>query len=183
MAHKHRNGISAALAWVIFAMIRMVSATLRYRWNDRSGYITAPVRRPAIYCVWHNRLALCMPAYFRLCQKTQRTPGMAAMVSASKDGGFLTGILECFKRAAGARFIQPARAAGIARTDDLGGTRLRPCHHAGRPARTALRRAGRRDVAGAATGLPIVPVSYSCELENSREKLGPFSNPAAIFAL
>jgi lysophospholipid acyltransferase (LPLAT)-like uncharacterized protein len=96
------------LAWLVFTLIRTVSATLRYQWNDRSGYIDVPTPGPAIYCVWHNRLALCMPAYYGYVKKRNHTPGMAAMVSASRDGGFLTGILECFK-------VQPVRGSSSRR--------------------------------------------------------------------
>jgi lysophospholipid acyltransferase (LPLAT)-like uncharacterized protein len=85
-----------AVAWLIFATVRAVWATLRCRWLDRSEYIHVPDTGPVIYCVWHNRLALCMPAYFKYASQRKQTPGMAAMVSASRDGGFLTGILECF---------------------------------------------------------------------------------------
>jgi hypothetical protein len=95
-------------AWLVFAMIRTISATLRYRRDDRSGFINMPRPGPAIYCVWHNRLALCMPAYFDYVKKRNQTPGMAAMVSASRDGGFLTGILECFN-------VQPVRGSSSRR--------------------------------------------------------------------
>jgi hypothetical protein len=88
-------------AWLVFA-------TLRYRRDDRSGFINMPRPGPAIYCVWHNRLALCMPAYFDYVKKRNQTPGMAAMVSASRDGGFLTGILECFN-------VQPVRGSSSRR--------------------------------------------------------------------
>src|SRR5262245_4613509 len=74
----HRLG-----GFLIFAVIRTVAATLRYRWNDRSGYFEHPPADPAIYCVWHNRLALCQIAY-GYPKKRNHTPGMAAMVSASK---------------------------------------------------------------------------------------------------
>ena len=63
---------------------------------------------PAIYCVWHNRLALCMIAYWDYVKKRNDTPGMAAMVSASKDGGFLTGVLEWFG-------VQPVRGSSSRR--------------------------------------------------------------------
>ena len=95
-------------AWLVFAFIRTLSATLRYRWDDRSGYFDGAPPGPAIYCVWHNRLALCMIAYFGYVKKRNRTPGMAAMVSASRDGGFLTGILECFG-------VQPVRGSSSRR--------------------------------------------------------------------
>ena len=97
-----------AVAWVIYAAIRLGSATLRYRWFDRSEYIHTPGTGPVIYCIWHNRLALSMPAYFNYAAQRKPTPGLAAMVSASKDGGFLSGILECFK-------VQPVRGSSSRR--------------------------------------------------------------------
>jgi len=79
-------------AWIVHAMIRTIETTLRYRWEDRSGcFENPPVGHQFIYCVWHNRLALCMKAYFGYAKIRTRTHGLAAMVSASRDGGFLTG--------------------------------------------------------------------------------------------
>ncbi len=95
-------------AWLVFALVRTISATLRYRWDDRSGYFDAPGTSPAIYCVWHNRLALCMAMYYGYARKRKSTKGIAAMVSASRDGGFLTAILECFK-------VQPVRGSSSRR--------------------------------------------------------------------
>ena len=157
----HRNQwYLHALAWLVFALIRTVSATLRYRWNDRSGYINVPVPGPAIYCIWHNRLALCMPAYFSYVKKHNRTPGLAAMVSASKDGGFLTGILECFD-------VQPVRGSSSRRGPQA---LLELTTWAERGYDLAITPDGPRGplyvvqdgVMSLAqlTGLPIVPVSY-----------------------
>jgi lysophospholipid acyltransferase (LPLAT)-like uncharacterized protein len=83
-------------AWLIFALVRTVTATLRYQWTDRSGYFDQGAPGPAIYCVWHNRLALSMVIYYGYIKKRNHTPGLAALVSASKDGAFLAAILECF---------------------------------------------------------------------------------------
>ena len=85
------------VAWLIVGLIKIVSATLRYRWQDRSGYLDVGPAGPAIYCVWHNRLALSMSAYYGYVRKHNHSSGLAALVSASKDGGFLAAILECFK--------------------------------------------------------------------------------------
>ncbi|HYG35669.1 MAG TPA: lysophospholipid acyltransferase family protein [Clostridia bacterium] len=95
-------------AWLIYATIGTVSATLRYRWEDRSGYFDGQPNGPAIYCVWHNRLVLCLKVYYHYAQKRNPTSGMAAMVSASKDGGFLAAILDCFK-------VQPVRGSSSRR--------------------------------------------------------------------
>jgi lysophospholipid acyltransferase (LPLAT)-like uncharacterized protein len=95
-------------AWLIFACIRTIGMTLRCRWNGPSERLNDILSGPAIYCVWHNRLALCMIAYWDFANKRNGTPGMAAMVSASKDGGFLAAILECFK-------VEPVRGSSSRR--------------------------------------------------------------------
>jgi lysophospholipid acyltransferase (LPLAT)-like uncharacterized protein len=161
VAHRNKWYLHT-LAWLVFALIRTVSATLRYRWNDSSGYINAPVLpRPAIYCVWHNRLALSMPAYFSYVKKFSRVPGMAAMVSASKDGGFLTGILECFN-------VQPVRGSSSRRGPQA---LLELTTWAERGYDLAITPDGPRGPCyvvqegvmslAQVTGLPIVPVTYN----------------------
>jgi lysophospholipid acyltransferase (LPLAT)-like uncharacterized protein len=94
--------------WVVFLLVRVVSATLRYRWIDHSGYFADGPAGPAIYCTWHNRLALCLITYYAYVRRRNQTPGMAALVSASKDGGFLASILECFG-------VQPVRGSSSRR--------------------------------------------------------------------
>jgi lysophospholipid acyltransferase (LPLAT)-like uncharacterized protein len=83
----------AALLLVI--LIRTTAATLRYKWIDRSGFYDSPPAKPAIYALWHSKLWLGMKLYFGYAKKRSNTPGFMVMVSASKDGGFLT---EIFKR-------------------------------------------------------------------------------------
>jgi lysophospholipid acyltransferase (LPLAT)-like uncharacterized protein len=98
-------------AWLIFGVTRAVLATLRYLWNDGdgAGHLSSVLAAgPAIYCVWHNRLALSMAMYFRYIKKHNQTSGLAAMVSASKDGAFLAAILECFG-------VQPVRGSSSRR--------------------------------------------------------------------
>jgi lysophospholipid acyltransferase (LPLAT)-like uncharacterized protein len=160
VAHRNKWYLHT-LAWMIFALIRTVSATLRYRRDDRSGFIIVPTPGPAIYCVWHNRLALSMPAYFDYVKKHNRTPGLAAMVSASKDGGFLTGILECFS-------VQPVRGSSSRRGPQA---LLELTTWAERGYDLAITPDGPRGPVyvvqegvmslAQLTGLPIVPVSYS----------------------
>ncbi len=91
-------------AWLVSTLVRVVSATLRYQWTDRSGHFDRGSAGPAIYCTWHNRLALSMTEYYGYPKKHNHTPGLAAMVSASKDGAFLAAILECFG-------VQPVRGS------------------------------------------------------------------------
>ena len=91
-------------AWVAFLVLRALTATLRCHWHDRSGYFIGPPPGPAIYGVWHNRLGVSMKIYYGYLKPRNRTAGLAALVSASKDGGFLSSILECFK-------VQPVRGS------------------------------------------------------------------------
>jgi lysophospholipid acyltransferase (LPLAT)-like uncharacterized protein len=92
----------------VFLALKTVMLTLRYKWNDRAGMLEKPSADPAIFVIWHNRLALCMEAY-RAYSRVKRTGGgLAALVSASKDGAFLAGILEFFK-------VQPVRGSSSRR--------------------------------------------------------------------
>jgi lysophospholipid acyltransferase (LPLAT)-like uncharacterized protein len=93
---------------LVVALARAVTATLRIEWEDRSGYLESGDAGPAIYCVWHNRLALSMAAYYGYARQRSRSAGLAALVSASKDGGFLAAILESFG-------VQPVRGSSSRR--------------------------------------------------------------------
>jgi hypothetical protein len=81
-------------ARLIHALIRVVSATIRYEWRDSSRLPPAEADGPVIFCIWHNRLALCLELYRHYVGRTGRPHRMAAMVSASKDGGLLARVLE-----------------------------------------------------------------------------------------
>jgi lysophospholipid acyltransferase (LPLAT)-like uncharacterized protein len=147
-------------AWLVFLLIRTISATLRYRWHDTSGFFDKPPADPAIYCVWHNRLALCLEAYYGYVKKRNQTPGMAAMVSASKDGALLAAILECFK-------VQPVRGS-TSRRGPQALLELTGWSESGRD--LAITPDGPRGPCyvvqegimslAQLTGLPILPVSY-----------------------
>lgn len=95
-------------AWCISLLLRAVALTLRYRWLDQSGFLTKPPAGPGLYCTWHNRLALCMAVYYGYIKKHNATPGLAAMVSASKDGALLAAVLETFR-------VQPVRGSSSRR--------------------------------------------------------------------
>jgi lysophospholipid acyltransferase (LPLAT)-like uncharacterized protein len=81
------------LAFVIFAIIRLVSATWRLR-------LVTPIPEapgPVIFCLWHNRLALCMKVYEQFGQSLWPDRGLTALISASKDGALLARVLKYFK--------------------------------------------------------------------------------------
>ena len=98
-------------AFFVYAFIRAISFTIRFRMkHDASGLFIPGAAGPgqAIYCVWHNRLALCVPMYERFAKKVTQTAGLASMVSASKDGAFLAAILELLR-------VQPVRGSSSRR--------------------------------------------------------------------
>lgn len=83
-------------AFVIYTGLRGLAGSLHWVWEDNSGVHTGASNEPAIYCIWHNRLMLSMRIYFGFVAKRKRSTGLAALVSASKDGALLARILEDF---------------------------------------------------------------------------------------
>jgi lysophospholipid acyltransferase (LPLAT)-like uncharacterized protein len=149
-------------AWLIWLLISSLGATIRLRVKDGSGkFVNAPLRdERQIFCVWHNRLALCLKMYERLVRRRQPHRRMAAIVSASKDGGMLARVLEHFG-------VQPVRGSSSRRGAQA---LLELTSWAERGLDLAITPDGPRGpryviqdgpiaMAGI-TGLPIVPASY-----------------------
>jgi len=83
-------------ARLIHGFIRCLGATIRFKLNDRSGFFTGAPKEKFIFAIWHNRLSLCLVLYRRYIARPAPEHRMAAMVSASRDGGLLARILELF---------------------------------------------------------------------------------------
>ena len=66
-------------AWIVWAVITLISATLRYRVHDPHAFMARKDFGHAIYCIWHNRLALCMKLYFAFGIKRRQTAGLAGL--------------------------------------------------------------------------------------------------------
>lgn len=154
---KWRQRLAAA---VIFFLIRCMAATIRFDFEDRSGYFQSGPPVKVIFAIWHNRLALSGILYQRYVRKFSSERRMAGLVSASRDGGMLAQILEHFG-------IEPVRGSSSRR----GGQALiemtscaeRGCDLAFTPdgPRGPRYKAQEGIVATAQlTGLPIVPASY-----------------------
>jgi hypothetical protein len=147
-------------AWIIWAAFTLISATLRYRVNDPHGFMARKDFGHAIYCIWHNRLALCMKLYFAFGIKRCQTAGLAGLISASRDGAFLAAILERFG-------VQPVRGSSSRRG---GQALLELTTWAERGYDLAITPDGPRGpryvvqegamALAQVTGLPVVPVSY-----------------------
>jgi len=100
-----RGRLAAA---AIYGLIRIVDATLRYRLSDPNNSISQPGSKPRIFAIWHNRLALSLCLYRRFGVPPGSRQRLAAMVSASRDGGLLARILELFQ-------VQPVRGSSSRR--------------------------------------------------------------------
>jgi hypothetical protein len=154
---KWHQRLAAAL---IYGLICSVAATVRYRLTDQSGFFNGPMGEKFIFAVWHNRLALSLMMYRRYVLRKGPERRLAAMVSASRDGGLLARVLELFE-------VEPVRGSSSRR----GPQALREMIAWGeRGLDLAITPDGPRGpcyqvqegVISTAqiTGLPIVPVSY-----------------------
>ncbi len=91
-----------------YSLIELVAFTLRMRWDTETPRDRVMSSQQGIFCVWHNRLAVCLIVYRDFICRGQRTPKLAAIVSASKDGGIVARVLEHFK-------AQPVRGSSSRR--------------------------------------------------------------------
>lgn len=146
-------------AWIVWAGLSSIAATLRYRIRDPHGFLERKDISQAIYCIWHNRLALCMKLYFAFGEHRSKA-GMAGLVSASKDGAFLAAILNRFG-------VVPVRGSSSRRGPqallELNTAAERGCDLAITPDGPRGPRYIVQDGAmslAQITGLPVVPVSY-----------------------
>jgi len=156
-APKWHQRLGAAL---IYALAHALAATLRFRLTDLSGYLSDVPQEKFIFAIWHNRLSLSLILYRRYVARRDRNRRLVAMVSASRDGGMLAGVLERFG-------VEPVRGSSSRR----GPQALREMVSWGRRGHDlAITPDGPRGpcyivqegVISTAqlTGLPIVPVSF-----------------------
>lgn len=85
-----------------------LAETWRMKWIDQSGEFDGKHHGPLIFCIWHNRLALSMEIWGGFVRKWRPESGLAALISASRDGGLLARSLEHFK-------VQPVRGSSSRR--------------------------------------------------------------------
>jgi lysophospholipid acyltransferase (LPLAT)-like uncharacterized protein len=83
-------------AFLLFISLRTLMLTVRCRLRTPSEYLSPNAPAPAIFCIWHNRLATCIKVLDVHRRPHNAGAGMAALVSASKDGAFLAGTLKWF---------------------------------------------------------------------------------------
>lgn len=156
----HRLGPGRrCLAAAVSGLIRLTALTLRRRLDIHPAFEEA-ARGPVIFCVWHNRLPLCLIVYRLLLPIRNRPHRMAAMVSASRDGAVVARVLELFG-------VQPVRGSTSRRGPQA---LLELTTWAERDYDLALTPDGPRGpcyevqpgpiLLARLTGLPVIPVSY-----------------------
>ncbi len=91
------------LAWhgkmaasLLYGFIRVFAFTLRKSIEDNSGILGGGPPQRAIFAIWHNRLFLSLSIYPLFIRRDPAQRKLAAMVSASRDGGMVARILEHF---------------------------------------------------------------------------------------
>jgi len=76
------------------ALLRLCMNTWRVHWHASEGSTTT--NGPVIFCVWHNRLPAAIASYDEFVQSRWPAKGLAAMISASRDGSFVASVAERF---------------------------------------------------------------------------------------
>jgi lysophospholipid acyltransferase (LPLAT)-like uncharacterized protein len=96
------------VAWVVWGIVGLIGRTVRYRVHDPTQLLQRKDLKQVIYCLWHNRIVLCVKIYFKFARRQSDAPGLAALVSASKDGALLSAIFRRFG-------VQPVRGSSSRR--------------------------------------------------------------------
>jgi lysophospholipid acyltransferase (LPLAT)-like uncharacterized protein len=84
------------VARLIYTVIRCLAMTIRLRVDHDSLFLSELPPEKIIFAIWHNRLVLSLIIYHRYVKQRDRTRKLAAIASASRDGGLVTSIIECF---------------------------------------------------------------------------------------
>ena len=85
----------SALGWLLRILVSLIGSTLRWRIDDPGHLLANTPQQPCIFAFWHNRIFL-LPYLFRKHWRTRQRDRVAVLVSASKDGEQLAGVLSKF---------------------------------------------------------------------------------------
>ena len=107
------------IGWVLRILVSCIGSTLRWRVEDPAGLLQNTPQRSCIFAFWHNRIFL-LPYLFRKHWHSRQRDRVAVLVSASKDGEYLAGVLEQVRFDLRAGIEQSAGEAGVAGNDGHG---------------------------------------------------------------
>lgn len=147
-------------AWLLWKFANALAATLRWKFDDRSGLFPPGAQQRVIFAIWHNRLALAMILYRNLIAGRFPERQAAGLVSASRDGGLLARVLELFQ-------FRPVRGSSSRRGSQALRELIRAAEEGCDLSITPDGPRGPRYTVQAGviataqlTGLPIVPVTF-----------------------
>lgn len=83
-------------ARLIYAGIRCLAFSIRFRVDKDSIFRSKLPPEKIIFVIWHNRLVLSLIIYHRYVTRRDRERKLAAIASASRDGGLVASIIERF---------------------------------------------------------------------------------------
>lgn len=81
-----------AISWTV----RLMSWTIRFRFDESAKFFAEKNPGPMIFCVWHNRLFLSAVVYRRWQKRIGMKRSLAGLVSASRDGAMLSHVFKSF---------------------------------------------------------------------------------------
>ncbi|MSR65902.1 MAG: DUF374 domain-containing protein [Pedosphaera sp.] len=82
------------VARLVHILTRLIAATLRFETRDPTGYLRNSTTAPVIFTLWHDSLALSLIVYLKVFRAGRPERRLAGLVSASRDGAFLSRVLE-----------------------------------------------------------------------------------------
>jgi lysophospholipid acyltransferase (LPLAT)-like uncharacterized protein len=83
-------------ARLIYTAIRCLAFTIRFKVGEKSRFFHELPSEKIIFVIWHNRLVLSLVIYHLYVRRRDRKRRLAAIASASRDGGLVTSIIELF---------------------------------------------------------------------------------------
>jgi lysophospholipid acyltransferase (LPLAT)-like uncharacterized protein len=89
-------------AVVASQLLRLCFKTWRFHWPEANS--PPECKGAVIFCVWHNRLPAALASYDDFAQRRWPAKGLAAMISASRDGSLVANVAERFG-------VQPIRGS------------------------------------------------------------------------
>ena len=89
---KWHGQLAASALWLFGTT---VAKSWRVTFRDESGLLEPTSRGPIVFALWHNRLAAAM-TFWSIVRRHRPEAGLAALISASRDGGLLARTFENF---------------------------------------------------------------------------------------
>ena len=86
-------GDSPWFGWVASSLMKLLGCTLKWKLDDRAGYLTRSVDEPILVAAWHNRIFALPLCYMWMCHS--RRP-LTVLTSPSRDGALLEALVARF---------------------------------------------------------------------------------------